>query len=201
MSRFFALLLVALTVFAASHVQAQSTRMDIPSAERVDPSDALAQLLAAGAVEGGDDAAETAPAPDGPTRATANGLAFDATSEMRAELGRTLYREYKRTLDHNHDLFRWQLLSTKISFAVTIVLVLAGVTFSALQFWKSFKAIDEMAVTEMEISSVGMKVSSPVLGVIILLISLGFFYLFLVHVYPIEEVRDSGRTVASAQGG
>jgi hypothetical protein len=31
-------------------------------------------------------------------------------------------------------------------------------------------------------------VSSPVLGVIILVISLGFFYLYLVYVYPISEI-------------
>jgi len=31
-------------------------------------------------------------------------------------------------------------------------------------------------------------VSSPVLGVIILVISLAFFYLYLVFVYPIKEI-------------
>jgi len=31
-------------------------------------------------------------------------------------------------------------------------------------------------------------VSSPVLGVVILVISLAFFYLYLVHVYPISEL-------------
>jgi len=31
-------------------------------------------------------------------------------------------------------------------------------------------------------------VASPVLGVVILVISLAFFYLYLVYVYPIEEI-------------
>ena len=43
-------------------------------------------------------------------------------------------------------------------------------------------------VTQIEASLQGIKVSSPVLGVIILTISLLFFYLYLYFVYPIENV-------------
>lgn len=39
-----------------------------------------------------------------------------------------------------------------------------------------------------ELSTSGIKVSSPVLGVIILALSLAFFYLYLVYVYPIKEI-------------
>jgi hypothetical protein len=38
-----------------------------------------------------------------------------------------------------------------------------------------------------ELSTGGLKISSPVLGVIILGLSLAFFYLYLVYVYPIAE--------------
>jgi hypothetical protein len=44
------------------------------------------------------------------------------------------------------------------------------------------------SITEFEASAKGIKVSSPVLGVIILVISLAFFYLYLVYVYPISEI-------------
>jgi hypothetical protein len=40
----------------------------------------------------------------------------------------------------------------------------------------------------LDLSTAGLKVSSPVLGVIILVISLAFFYLYLVYVYPISEI-------------
>jgi uncharacterized membrane protein len=43
-------------------------------------------------------------------------------------------------------------------------------------------------MTEIQASLQGIKVSSPVLGVIILIISFLFFYLYLVHVYPINDV-------------
>lgn len=123
----------------------------------------------------------------------ANGLRFRATPDLQAELGTVVYREYIRTLDHNYDLFRWQLFSTKVSFAMTILLVLSGIVFSAMQFWKSFRAAGagEPVPTELELSGGRIKVSSPVLGVVILVISLGFFYLFMLHAYPIEDVRKS----------
>lgn len=41
---------------------------------------------------------------------------------------------------------------------------------------------------ELEISTQGIKVSSPVLGVVILTLSVGFFYLYLVYVYFISEI-------------
>ena len=49
-------------------------------------------------------------------------------------------------------------------------------------------AMEKGEVTELEASVKGIKVSSPVLGVIILVISLLFFYLYLAFVYPIQEV-------------
>lgn len=42
--------------------------------------------------------------------------------------------------------------------------------------------------TSLEAGSGGIKVSSPVLGVIILVLSFLFFYLYLLHVYPIREI-------------
>jgi len=123
----------------------------------------------------------------------ANGLAFTGDSTQQSRLGDALYADYIRTLDHNYELFRWQLFSTKISFAMTILLVLCGVIFSAMQFWKTHRAVGAGAQipTELELSGGRIKVSSPVLGVVILVISLGFFYLFMLHAYPIEEVRRS----------
>jgi hypothetical protein len=46
----------------------------------------------------------------------------------------------------------------------------------------------EAEETEFSLSLSDVKVRSPVLGVIILTISLAFFYLYLVHVYPIRNV-------------
>ncbi len=92
---------------------------------------------------------------------------------------------------HRQEVFRWQLLSSRIIFVMVIFLVLVGLYFSWLQFRSALNAEPTSASsqeTTFEASASGLKVSSPVLGVIILAISLAFFYLYLVHVYPIEEI-------------
>jgi hypothetical protein len=124
------------------------------------------------------------------------GLPYTSTDTMREELGRSLYDDYVRSLEHNRRVFEWQLRSSRIIFWVVLGLVAVGLIFSGLQFWKAFhmrrpisKAEHKEMQTELEISKHGVRVSSSVLGVIILVISLAFLYLFLVHVYPIEHVR------------
>ena len=120
----------------------------------------------------------------------------------------TAMREYYRYrvsgYRHRARVFEWQLVSSRVIFVVVIFLVLAGVYFSWVQFRAglSVKSVPEAASTEESAASVpllkpditeftasvkGIKVSSPVLGVIILVISLVFFYLYLVYVYPIHE--------------
>jgi hypothetical protein len=42
-------------------------------------------------------------------------------------------------------------------------------------------------ITEIEASVTGIRVSSPVLGVLILVISFLFFYLYLIYVYPVVD--------------
>lgn len=104
------------------------------------------------------------------------------------------YYDYRTSgLHHRSRVFKWQLFSAKLIFGVVVLLVLAGIVFAWLQFKsgldkKNSEGETGKAVTEFEASTGGIKVSSPVLGVIILVISLAFFYLYLVHVYPIEDI-------------
>jgi cytoskeletal protein RodZ len=47
-----------------------------------------------------------------------------------------------------------------------------------------------VAVTELQLGPTGIKITSPVLGVVILGLSLGFFYLYLKYVYPITNISS-----------
>jgi hypothetical protein len=119
----------------------------------------------------------------------------------RASLG-----YYATGLTHRTRVFEWQHTSTVIIFWVVIVLVAAGLFFAWLQFQAALKprpaapasagAAEVVAVTTaagpgvstVEFGKDGFKISSPVLGVIILALSLAFFYLYLVYAYPIHEL-------------
>ena len=131
--------------------------------------------------------------------------------EGRAALVESLaayYRYRTSGFEHRRAVFDWQLLSSKVIFAVVILLVTMGVYFSWLQFMASGQggapgepaaeaareAGDERKggrlrdLTSSFKGPGGFEVSSPVLGVVILVISLAFFYLYLVHVYPVTEL-------------
>jgi len=105
-------------------------------------------------------------------------------------LKRELYGYYVFGIQHRKRTFQWNLASSMITFWVVVALVFAGVAFAAFQFYISMKEKvrkDDALNTQLEANLSGIKVSSPVLGVIILIISLLFFYLYLVYVYPIQE--------------
>lgn len=147
--------------------------------------DALEGLFPAEATatEGGptDLAPETGAAPAGaPPASEATLRAWDASRER-------LYRYHSEALDHRMTVFRWQYRSSVAIFAVVVLIVAVGLYFSWMQFHASDRG-REIKPSSLEASAGGLKVSSPVLGVIILALSLGFFYLYLVHVYPIFEV-------------
>ncbi|MCP4270595.1 MAG: hypothetical protein GY781_01330 [Gammaproteobacteria bacterium] len=92
---------------------------------------------------------------------------------------------YEFGLTHRKSVLQWQHLSTQIILIVVLILVAMGLYFA----WVQFKlGIAPDTTSQLKISTDGIQVSSPVLGVIILTLSLGFFYLYLVYVYPIQEV-------------
>jgi hypothetical protein len=126
--------------------------------------------------------------PDAPGKAAAS----PATREAYQETMQAYYAYRKAGYDQRLGVFAWQSLSTKIIFVVVLLLVLAGIYFAAIQFHAGLRRDQANPAqpdeTELSLSLSEVKVRSPVLGVIILTISLAFFYLYLVHVYPIRDV-------------
>ncbi len=122
----------------------------------------------------------------------AQGIVLDEALEERFKAALSEYYRYHETgFAHRRAVFEWQLLSSKIIFVVVIGVVALGVYFSWLQFMarrRDGEGTEEGEASSVELSVKGIKVTSPVLGVVILAISLAFFYLYLLHVYPIEEL-------------
>jgi hypothetical protein len=106
---------------------------------------------------------------------------------------------YRESLDNTKRVFGWQYVSSIILFFVIILIVLTGIVFAAIQFKIAMKKATQpavpgaeatpMAASELELSLKGVKVNSSVLGIVILVISLAFFYLYLIYVYPVTEVN------------
>lgn len=118
---------------------------------------------------------------------------FNEETEARyQETMQAYYRYRQRGYEHRLEVFQWQLLTTKITFVVVLILVFAGIYFAAIQFHYGLRrapgAEGGTEPTEFVFSFKEFKVRSPVLGVIVLTLSLAFFYLYLVYVYPIETI-------------
>jgi hypothetical protein len=114
---------------------------------------------------------------------------LDPRTKERYQAALQRYYEYLFSgFEHRQRVFGWQLLSSKIIFVVVLVLVFVGIYFAAVQFHMALRQKTKEEPTEIEASLKGIKVSSSVLGVIILVISLAFFYLYLAYVYPITEI-------------
>jgi hypothetical protein len=112
---------------------------------------------------------------------------LSAEGEKALKDSLTAYYVYRiQGFDHRARVFEWQLFSTKVIFAMVLIIVLAGLYFSWMQF-HSASDPNEMKESSLELGKSGIRVTSPVLGVIILSLSLAFFYLYLVHIYPIAD--------------
>lgn len=138
--------------------------------------------------------------------------ALDPPTRQKYLIALQRYFEYRTDgYVHRSRVFEWQLLASKITFATVLLLVLAGIYFAAAQFQFAMTAarrhgdivtsqresappqpdarVDATNLDpRLEVSAKGLVVNSSVLGVIILALSLAFFYLYLAYVYPIHNV-------------
>ena len=107
----------------------------------------------------------------------------------------------QRQLDHRSSVFWWQHFFSRLIFVMVVVLVSLGTYFAWRQFHRGEREAERAArsgvdpskgavpsISTVELGMTGIKVSSTVLGIIILALSLGFLYLYLVYVFPITEV-------------
>lgn len=115
-----------------------------------------------------------------------------AAQELCWEATQGYYAYLETQLEHRIRVFWWQHFFSKIIFVVVMIVVAIGLYFAWRQFSATPEAQKESDSPELsstvEIGASGIKVQSPVLGVVILTLSLGFLYLYLVHVYPIVEI-------------
>ena len=154
-----------------------------PAAERRQASSgSLAQAEAEAEAEASPPQANIATVPNPDSRA----------SQARSEYDEAYWHYQRDAIEHTRKVYAWQHVSSVIIFYVVIFLVLIGVLFSWLQFRAAaYKGESE----ELDASMKGVKITSSTLGVVILVLSMCFFYLYLRYVYPVNV--NEGATMAS----
>lgn len=120
---------------------------------------------------------------------------------------RSRYDFYTKRIPNEDEIFHFQAFTSKVIFLIVLLVVFFGLSLSALQFYQSTRiskqiknatksnneteneVVEKSVVTNLELTLKGVKISTSVIGLIILIISLAFFYLYLVYVYPIQIVK------------
>lgn len=98
---------------------------------------------------------------------------------------------YAWALKNRQSIITRQQTTGSLIFLLVITVVLVGLVFSAIQFYIALKSVHRKGSftdTSLKASLSGVEVSSSVLGVIILTLSIVFFYLYLTNVYPLVSL-------------
>lgn len=117
----------------------------------------------------------------------------------------TNYNEF--VLKHSMEAYKWQLLSAKLIFFVSILIVICGLYLSYLQFKSSQKRFEKVGnrarkkedgsssdeekkevntITSLHLGKEGIKVDSAVIGLVILVVSIVYFFLYLRFAFQIR---------------
>ncbi|HSY70588.1 MAG TPA: hypothetical protein VK798_00035 [Alloacidobacterium sp.] len=116
-------------------------------------------------------------------------------SKAQADYNEAYWKYQRDAIEQTRKVYAWQHVSSIIIFYVVIFLVLVGVLFS----WLQFKAAAYTGESEeLDASMKGVKITSSTLGVVILVLSMCFFYLYLRYVYPIN-VNEGTKMVKSSE--
>ena len=108
-----------------------------------------------------------------------------------AEL-RNIEKQYlEDSISHRMKVLHTQHIISIVIFIVVILIVLSGLFFAGKHFFVFISSKKLNAQTQIEITAQGIKLKSSILGIVILTLSIMFFYMYLIHVYPIKEIHDS----------
>jgi len=98
------------------------------------------------------------------------------------------YKSQARLHEHRASIFEWQLMAANVVLALVVLVVSAGIIFSAMQLRKALLMDQPQDSAELELSATKIRVTSSVVGIIVLVLSLGFLYLFLTEVFDLEPI-------------
>lgn len=103
--------------------------------------------------------------------------------EIKTEFDQ-IHLDYERKrLEQRARTFAWQQRSTQFIFYLVVLIVASGL---GLSFWHVYRR--EAAPIKLTVGEKGIEFNSRLIGVLVFVLSLAFFYLYVKTVYPITEL-------------
>ena len=118
-----------------------------------------------------------------------DGIMRNLPDELKKQYEEALVKYKREAMQHRLVTLWTQYLSSIVILVIVMGIVIFGIMMSYKQFKKDLGASER--TTTIKFGQYGVEVSTSVIGVVILLISLVFFYLYIVAVFPITEIGAS----------
>jgi hypothetical protein len=113
------------------------------------------------------------------------------------DLKRSEFDYYKQLMGVNLEVFHVQKTASYVVLFLVFIVVTSGVLYSGFQLWKSVSVAGVQATSDMEISAAKVRVTSSVVGIIVLAISLAFLFIYTREVYTIKSLQPIKPEVTS----
>src|SRR5207302_11050034 len=95
------------------------------------------------------------------------------------------------------DAYRAQQTASAVILLLVVLVVVAGLTFAGFQLWKSVSVAGVQASSDLEVSASKVRITSSVVGVVVLTISLVFLYIYTTQIYTISYLTPPGRSAST----
>lgn len=89
---------------------------------------------------------------------------------------------------HNMEILKWQHESSRYIFYLVVAFVIVGLGLSYLEFRRG-SGESKSSRTKVEAGAKGFAIDSQVIGLVILFLSLGFFYLYITEIYELKPIN------------
>ena len=110
-------------------------------------------------------------------------------NQIRVEEAKVNYKIF--ALNHAKCLYKFQFIMTIVIFILVLAIVAFGMYLSYLQFSKDYiKDNEKSTATNLKIGLTQLEISSNIIGLVILVISLAFFFIFVTKIYEITDINN-----------
>ena len=121
--------------------------------------------------------------------ANTNTQAASIDPDLRSAYLEAKKKEYEyvtKVMELNIEAFNAQRWSAYAILFLVVVVVISGISFSGFQLWKSITVAGVQTSNELELSASKVRVTSSVVGIVVLMISLAFLYIYTMQIYQIR---------------
>lgn len=109
--------------------------------------------------------------------------------EIQKQLQDIHFKYVQQIFDRNIRALRGQLQAYTVLLVLVSLVVVAGTAFSGYQLWKGSPGQNE---TDVEVSTSKLRITSSVIGLVVLVVSVVFLYIYIKEIYRVQMVYETG---------